>query len=216
MFIQRVMPVIENEVVNKPDAMHQLYTMWGYDATAEEALCQNAGRVNLMCKEGSAPLEELAKEGYPWIGEIKTGDHLNYAVVARVDDNSLDLLMNNRTWQVSRSWFNQHATGNYTQLHRLTPQGKDTISAESSTKDLGWMDQQLSLALNLPETHAQVWTAELMQRTREFQQKMHLHVDGIAGEDTLMQLMRETKTTPSVLIQSANTSATSSTQEKHS
>ena len=209
-------PVIDNEVVNKPDAMHQLYTMWGYDATMEEALCQNAGQVNLMCKEGSAPVEELAKEGYPWIGEIKTGDHLNYVVVARVDDKSLDLLMNNRTWQVSRSWFNQHATGNYTQLHRLTPQGKDAVSAESSAKDLGWMDQQLSLALNLPETHTKVWTAELMQRTREFQQKMHLHVDGIAGEDTLMQLMRETRTTPSVLIQSANISATSNAQEKHS
>ncbi|MDU1107097.1 MAG: peptidoglycan-binding domain-containing protein, partial [Enterobacter sp.] len=139
-----------------------------------------------------------------------------YAVVARVDDNSLDLLMNNRTWQVSRSWFNQHATGNYTQLHRLTPQGKDAVSAESGAKDLGWMDQQLSLALNLPETHTKVWTAELMQRTREFQQKMHLHVDGIAGEDTLMQLMRETRTTPSVLIQSANISATPNAQEKHS
>jgi hypothetical protein len=52
-----------------------------------------------------------------------------------------------------------------------------------------------------------------MQRTREFQQKMHLHVDGIAGEDTLMQLMRETRTTPSVLIQSANISATSTAGE---
>jgi general secretion pathway protein A len=68
-------------------------------------------------------------------------------VVARVGDNSLDLLMNNRTWQVSRNWFNQHATGNYTQLHRLTPEGKDAISAASDAKDMGWLDQQLSLAL---------------------------------------------------------------------
>jgi general secretion pathway protein A len=29
---------------------------------------------------------------------------------------------------------------------------------------------------------------------------MNLHVDGIPGEDTLMQLMRDTNTTPSVLI----------------
>jgi general secretion pathway protein A len=41
----------------------------------------------------------------------------------------------------------------------------------------------------------------MMKRTREFQQKMHLHVDGIPGEDTLMQLMRDTNTTPSVLLQ---------------
>lgn len=211
-----VVPVINNEIVNQPDAMHQLYVMWGYDASVEDALCQNAAKVNLMCKQGTAPLAELAKEGYPWISEIKTGDHLNYAVVARVGNESLDLLMNNRTWQVSRSWFNQHATGHYTQLHRLTPQGKDVISATSNSKDLTWLDQQLSIALAKPETHAQNWTAEMMKRTREFQQRMNLHVDGIPGEDTLMQLMRETNTTPSVLIQTSHATNDASTQEKHS
>ncbi len=83
----------------------------------------------------------------------------------------MDLLMNNRTWQVSRSWFNRHATGNYTQLHRLTPEGKDAISATSDGKEMIWLDQQLSQALSQPETHAQRWTAEMMKRTRAFQQK---------------------------------------------
>ncbi|WP_368528949.1 ExeA family protein [Enterobacter cloacae] len=208
-----VLPVIDNEVVNQPDAMHQLYAMWGYDASAEDALCQNAAKVNLMCKQGNATLNTLENEGYPWVSEIKTGNHINYAVVARAGKDSLDLLMNNRTWQVSRTWYNQHATGNYTQLHRLTPSGKDEITAASGSKDLEWLDQQLSVALGESETHDKNWTAELMKRTREFQQKMHLHVDGIPGEDTLMQLMRETHTTPSVLIQT--TQANPTTQEKH-
>jgi general secretion pathway protein A len=98
-----VVPVIDNEMVNQPDAMHQLYLMWGYDASADDALCQNAAKVNLMCKQGNASPDALAQEGYPWVSELKTGNHLNYAVVARVGDNSLDLLMNNRTWQVSRT-----------------------------------------------------------------------------------------------------------------
>ncbi|EOZ7624098.1 peptidoglycan-binding protein [Enterobacter mori] len=208
-----VLPVIEHEVVNQPDAMHQLYAMWGYDASADDALCQNAGKVNLMCKQGNATLDSLANEGYPWVSEIKTGDHINYAVVARAGKESLDLLMNNRTWQVSRTWYNQHATGNYTLLHRLTPEGKDEITAASGSKDLEWLDQQLSVALGDSETHDKNWTAELMKRTREFQQKMHLRVDGIPGEDTLMRLMRETHTTPSVLIQT--TQANPTTQEKH-
>ncbi|HDR2752173.1 TPA: peptidoglycan-binding protein [Enterobacter asburiae] len=211
-----VAPAIDGEMVNQPDAMHQLYLMWGYDASAEDALCQNAAKVNLMCKQGSAPVAELAQEGYPWVSELKTGNHLNYAVVARAGNDSMDLLMNNRTWQVSRSWFNQHATGNYTQLHRLTPAGKDEISAASSNKDIAWLDSQLSQALSRPETQAQSWTAELMQRTRIFQQQMNLHVDGIPGEDTLMQLMRVTNTTPSVLIQASQPAAGAKTQEKQS
>lgn len=76
------MPTIENEVVNQSDAMHQLYLMWGYDASANDALCQNAARVNLMCRQGNTSLQALEQEGYPWAGEIKTGNHLNYAVVA--------------------------------------------------------------------------------------------------------------------------------------
>nr|WP_279114387.1 ExeA family protein [Enterobacter soli] len=211
-----VVPVIDNEIVNQQDAMHQLYQMWSYDASADDALCQNAAKVNLMCKQGSASPETLANKGYPWVSELKTGNHLNYAVVARVGENSLDLLMNNRTWQVSRNWFNQHATGNYTQLHRLTPEGKDAISAASDGKDMAWLDQQLSLVLGQPETHSQTWTAEMMKRTREFQKKMNLHVDGIPGEDTLMQLMLDTKSTPSVQIQASHSTSDAKTQEKHS
>ena len=56
----------------------------------------------------------------------------------------------------------------------------------------------------------------MMKRTREFQQKMHLHVDGIPGEDTLMQLMRETHTAPSVLLQTTHATPDANTQEKHS
>lgn len=150
-----VVPVIDNEMITPSDAMHQLYLMWGYDASADDALCQNAAKVNLMCKQGNASLEALAQEGYPWISELKTGNHLNYAVVARVGETSIDLLMNNRTWQVSRNWFKQHATGNYTQLHSLTPEGKDAIGAASDSKDMTWLDQQLSQALAQPETHSQ-------------------------------------------------------------
>ena len=79
-----------------------------------------------------------------------------------------------------------------------------------------WLDQQLSQALSQPETHAQRWTAEMMKRTRAFQHKMHLHVDGIPGEETLMQLMRETNTTPSVLIQASHAIPDAKMQEKHS
>ena len=210
------MPVIDNEIVNQPDAMHQLYLMWGYDASArEDTRCaRTPAKVNLMCKQGNASPETLAQEGYPWVSELKTSGHLNYAVVARVGDTSIDLLMNNRTWRVSRSWFNRHATGNFTQLHRLTPEGKDAIGAASDSKDMAWLDQQLSLALSQPETHARIWTAEMMKRTREFQQKMHLHVDGIPGEDTLMQLMRVTNSTPSVLIQATRTTPDAKMQEK--
>ncbi|QMI04710.1 peptidoglycan-binding protein [Citrobacter sp. RHB25-C09] len=209
-----VEPNIDNEVVNQADAMHQLYVIWGYDASANDALCQNAARVNLICRQGNAPLATMEKEGYPWISEIKTADHLNYVVVARVEKNTLDLLVNNRTWQVSKNWFNQHATGNYTLLHRLTPQGKDEITAASSSSDMKWLNQELSQSLNEPITHSQGWTADLAKRTREFQERAGLHVDGIVGEETLMQLMRATNSTPDIMMQTATVNPQPKTQGK--
>lgn len=145
-----VVPVIDNEIVNQPDAMHQLYLMWGMTPRPKMRCARTPPKVNLMCKQGNASPETLAQEGYPWVSELKTSGHLNYAVVARVGDTSIDLLMNNRTWQVSRSWFNRHATGG-TQL-LLAPEGKDAIGAASDSKDMAWLDQQLSLALSQPET----------------------------------------------------------------
>lgn len=192
-------PDFNNEVINQQDAMQQLYTVWGYDASAGEAQCASAERVNLACKQGRATLTDLEKEGYPWISELNSGNHMNYAVVVRVGKTSLDLLMNNRTWQVSRSWFNQHATGNYTLLHRLTPEGKERIGAASDPQDLQWLDHQLSEALHEPETHAKSWTSTLVSRTRQFQSHAALHVDGLPGEETLMALMRVNNSTPAII-----------------
>jgi general secretion pathway protein A len=39
-----VVPVIDNEMVNQPDAMHQLYLMWGYDASADDACARTPRR----------------------------------------------------------------------------------------------------------------------------------------------------------------------------
>ncbi|WP_058911167.1 ExeA family protein [Entomohabitans teleogrylli] len=191
-------PSIDNEVVNFADAMHQLYKMWGYEASGDDTLCQNASRVGLMCKQGSAPLAELEKEGYPWIGEIRDGGHLNYVVIARADNTSLDLLLNDRTWQVTHDWFVTHATGNYTLLHRLTPDGHDNISAASSARDIAWLDTQLGQALKRPPTHSSAWTSSLVQRIRDFQHRVGIHADGIPGEDTLIYLMRATNMTPAI------------------
>ncbi len=189
---------INNEAISPADGMHQLYKIWGYAATADDALCQNAGRVMLQCKQGKATLTELESGGYPWIAELKTGERLNYAVVVHIENNTIDLLLNNRTWQVSRNWFTQNATGNYTLLHRLTPDGKNSVSAASRVNDISWLDNALSQALGLPVIHTTTWSTELVKRIREFQTKMGLRVDGLPGDETLFRLIHAVGMAPTV------------------
>lgn len=117
---------------------------------------------------------------------------------------------------MSRTWFTQHATGSYTLLHRLTPSGKEAITAASDSQDVGWIDAQLSQALNEPETHTHVWTQTLEARTKAFQKNMHLNVDGLPGEETLMQLMRVNHTTPAILTSVSDSASATPVQGKTS
>ncbi|WP_309578234.1 ExeA family protein [Scandinavium hiltneri] len=192
-------PSINDEVISEADSMHQLYKIWGYDATADDALCYNAKRAMLQCREGRATLAEREKEGYPWIAELKTGDRLNYAVVAHIENNTVDLLLNGRTWQVSRNWFVHNATGNYTLLRRLTPAGQNSVNANSPVGDIIWLDNALSQALNVEPTHTTGWSAELVKRVREFQSTRGLRVDGVPGDETLLRLMHSINMTPTVI-----------------
>lgn len=206
--VQSEAPSIENEIADMPNAMHQLYKVWGYEATADDALCQNAGKVDLSCRQGHATLDALVKENTPWISELNTGSNVSYAVVAHVGPSSLDLLLNNRTWRVTRHWYERHATGNYTLFHHLTPDGKETITTASSAKDIRWLDEALAQALSLPETHATTWTAELVKRTKTYQQRSGIDADGLPGRETLIHLMHTTNMTPVVSL------ATTSVQGK--
>ncbi|WP_110876996.1 ExeA family protein [Franconibacter helveticus] len=190
---------IEDSLDQPISAMRQLYRVWGYDVPLEEAFCEEAGRARLQCKKGEGPVSTLEKNGYPWVAEIKVAGRIGYASVVRSGPKDLDLLMGNKTWQVSRDWFKNAATGNYVLLYRLTPQGNSKVDAKSDASEIAWLNKMLSRALMKPKNSAPGWSGALVENVKEFQRKSGLKADGQAGESTLMKLLVASGESPGLI-----------------
>ncbi len=190
---------IEDALDQPVVAMRQLFRVWGYDVPLEEAFCEEAGRAKLQCKRGESPVSALEKNGYPWLAELRVGEQVGYASVVRSGPGDMDLLMGNKTWQVSRDWFKRAATGNYVLLYRLTPQGNSKVDAKSDPSEIAWLNKMLSRALMKPKNSAPGWSAALVDNIKEFQRKKGIKVDGQIGESTLMKLLIASGESPGLI-----------------
>jgi len=173
---------------NVHDAMEQLYATWGYDVSAEEAWCEQADRADLVCESGNETVSHLASNGLPWIARLTVEKHPLYAVVMRVSDNDLDLLINKKTWTVTRRWFDTHSEGHYTMMWPPAPDGKNRVTNKSSAESIIWLDAMLSRALGLPVDESGDWTATLTEKVKLFQRNEKLQADGVPGKNTLIRL----------------------------
>ncbi|AWH88376.1 ExeA family protein [Limnobaculum parvum] len=192
-------PAVDLEIGNQITAMRQMYKIWGYDVSNDDAFCEEAGRANLQCKKGQATLEEMEKIGYPWVAEVKVDDNIGYVNVVRVGKTDIDLLVNNRTWQASRSWFEQKSTGQYIMFYRLTPLGRDKIDAVSSSSEIAWLDKMLSRTLLKPKSKKNTWSPDLMESVKQFQKNEGLKDDGRVGSETLMKLALASGDSPKLI-----------------
>lgn len=190
---------IEDSLDQPIAAMRQLFRVWGYDVPLEEAFCEEAGRAKLQCKRGESPISTLEKNGYPWLAELRVGDRVGYASVVRSSQNDMDLLMGNKTWQVSRNWFKHVATGNYVLLYRLTPQGNSKVDAKSDASEIVWLNKMLSRALMKPKNNTAGWSGALVDNIKEFQHKAGIKADGQLGEGTLMKLLIASGESPGLI-----------------
>lgn len=174
---------------NVRDAMQQLFATWGYDVSAEEAWCEQADRADLICDSGNETgINKLANSSLPWIARLNVEKHTLYAVVMRISDNDLDLIVNKKTWTVSRHWFDSHSEGHYIMMWPPAPDGKNRVTNKSSAESIIWLDAMLSRALGVPANESGDWTPTLTEKVKLFQRNEKLQQDGVPGKDTLIRL----------------------------
>lgn len=185
------------------DGMQQLFSTWGYDVLPEEAWCDQAGRAELACESGKASLNDLAGRGLPWMAQLRINKGL-HAVVMRMSDTELDLLIAGKTWTVRRDWFTAHWDGNYVLMEKQTPDGKMTVSDKSSPESIVWLDALLSRALNVPVDKQGEWTPALTEKVKLFQQRENLRQDGKPGKRTLIRLQQALGEAPQLINESTS------------
>lgn len=184
---------------NERSGMQQLFHVWGYDVAPNDAFCDQAVRAQLSCNKSKSTLDDLAKEGLPWLSPIQVGQQKIYVTVVKVTDENLDVLINGDTWTVQRKWFNDVWKGDYIQLMPTTPSGKNGVNGASPKEDTAWLDMTLSNILNIPLSKTGLWDKELVDKVKLFQEREGLAVDGRVGRGTIMQIAKRNGNFPSLI-----------------
>lgn len=197
--IEEQRPNIADEVTHPRNAMQSLFSVWGYDVASNDAWCNQALRADLVCAKGAATLDELIKQGLPWIAELQTERGALHAVVIRAGKDSLDLLINQDLWTVKRSWFEAHWHQGYTLFWKAGPNGISTINSKSKPEDILWLDSMLSKILNLPSVETTEWKPMLVEKIKLFQKQQKLQADGIVGKTTFIHMWQEVGGMPTLL-----------------
>ncbi len=171
------------------EAMMQLYRVWGYEAPLDQANCDAATRVGLLCLSGSGKLSSVAGLDHPAV--IKLFDENAqefYATLIRLDDKQADLLIDGESWSVERSWLEQSWGDDYQLLWRPPKSGSRMINAKSSGADLQWLENALSQAFKERPRKVSKFDAQLAEKLKRFQLAEGLQADGVAGTQTLVRL----------------------------
>lgn len=171
------------------EALQQLFRVWGYDISLEEASCDQAERATLLCQQGSASLAELIKLDHP--AQVRLVDEQGqsfYATLLGVDEQQADLLLGGESWTVDLSWLEKAWGSDYTLLWKLPEGGSRLISARSSGQDVQWLETALAQVLKERPRQLSRFDAQLGDKLKRFQQAEGLEADGVAGPQTLMRL----------------------------
>lgn len=171
------------------EAMMQLYRVWGYEAALDQANCDAATRVGLLCLSGSGKLSSVAGLDHPAV--IKLFDENAqefYATLIRLDEKQADLLIDGESWSVARSWLEQSWGDEYQLLWRPPKSGSRMINAKSSGADLQWLENALSQAAKERPRKVSKFDAQLAEKLKRFQLAEGLQADGVAGTQTLVRL----------------------------
>ncbi|WP_054181094.1 peptidoglycan-binding protein [Trabulsiella odontotermitis] len=183
-------PKITDRPSGERSGMQGLISTWGYDVAPEMAWCDRIEAASLRCQSSTGTLSDLTRQALPWMASLQVDSRKMYAVVMRVGDNSLDLLVNQQLWVVNRKWFEHVWKGQYTLIVKTAPGGEQKITAKSTTEQVMWLDGSLSKVLNVPTIQATSWKPMLTEKVKLFQKQQNLPTDGIAGKATLIRLFQ--------------------------
>lgn len=170
--------------------MQGLISTWGYEVSPEMAWCSRIEAAELRCESGTAQMDDLLRRGLPWMARLKVGTQELYAVVVRVGDETIDLLLNQQIWTVRRVWFAKAWQGQYTSIIKTTPGGAEFVTDKSTPEQIIWLDVAISQVINVPASKTSGWNPLLTKKVKQFQSLQQLKTDGIAGKLTLVRLFQ--------------------------
>lgn len=169
-----------------------LFDRWRspFDAMEGEAPCVYARKVGLACLRGMGTLDEVLDIDRPAVLELSTEGGVYAAALVAVQDDTVDLVIADRTYRLPRAVLDASWGGRYTLLWQLPPEYRGPIGPGARGASVAWLRQQLQDATGVPVagTAQDAFDAALTAALRGWQSSQGLQADGRAGPRTWIAL----------------------------
>ncbi|MGL5429694.1 MAG: AAA family ATPase [Vibrio sp.] len=168
------------------DAVDTLYAIWGYQASVMERFCQTQADTALWCEEQSGDWLTLQTYDLPAVLTLVLDEVPVYAVLYRLAGEQVELLVNGERYRVARQWLEPLWNGQFALLW----QGgfSRTLKQGMQGGDVALLESKLAQVLGEPERPREQFDKDLSRKVELFQRWQNMHVDGIAGRQTLRRL----------------------------
>ncbi len=173
---------------NEAAALRSLATLWGAALPAGD-VCQMALRADLRCHAGRGGIYELRQLDRPAVITLRDGRSTGYAVLERMDERGVTLLVDGKRQRVDLAALVPRFTGEYTTFWKMPRAFREHLAPGDQGADVDWLASSLASVgqVAAPATE-QPFNARTKELLRSFQARQNLKADGLAGPRTYMRL----------------------------
>ena len=180
-----------------PDGFREIAAVWGVQDVKPD--CQSLRAFGLSCLWSQQSFDELLHFNHPLF--IKLSDEQGiqfYATLVAQDGQHAILHVGGQRLQTSIQWLREHYL-NAAVLLWLPPAGyQGAIGQHADAAQVQWLETQLSYLQGKAPRVVKEFDGILAERVRWFQLENQLQADGIAGEQTLIQLSAHMDDIPAI------------------
>ncbi|OBT08981.1 AAA family ATPase [Shewanella sp. UCD-FRSSP16_17] len=171
------------------NAFAGLFALWDKQPIIGLTACQAAKQQGLMCHQQQGNWNSISRLNYPAVVYLQDQQAQPFygVVVAREGEQILLQLSEQQLW-VSKDWFNRYFSGTFELLWHSDSTLPREISRTSSLSQIQWLENSLALIEHRTARLVNDFDSTLEQALMDFQRLHGLKADGIAGNQTLVQL----------------------------
>ncbi|MZI92519.1 AAA family ATPase [Vibrio sp. CAIM 722] len=171
---------------DREQAMNTLFSVWGYQASVADMMCQNDHPSQLQCSSASGDWAQLAKRNLPVVLELDMNGMKRYAVLYHLNGQQADLLLEGQRYQLATQWLEPYWKGQYfiAWHHQFTR----TLKLGMQGQDVRMLNHKLAGLLKVPDVDSTEFDQALQKKVALFQNWQKMTEDGVAGERTLQKI----------------------------
>jgi len=186
---QQVMRQAMAQSTNIENAFAGLFGLWNKQPIIGLSACQAAQQQGLACYQQQGNWYSIMRLNYPAVVYLQDAQAtMFYGVIVDRQVEQILLQLGEQQFWVNKDWFDRHFSGTFEILWQPDAVMPRDISQSSSMAQVQWLENSLALVNKRPARLLTQFDAELEQQLMHFQRQHGLKPDGIAGNQTLVQL----------------------------